>query len=221
MLPNDITSQSETTIQVSPHPGGGGGEREREAERERERAKPLWPGNVRKVSPRCQLASEFLPRKRSLADTVVRLNNVAAAECSSDNQWPKDNVESRRGCSRCSCTTTCWCRSRRRSAGARCSRTCASRTTSSLLSHQVSLPPHPGVELRANLKSISNRCHLFKVTFLWELIKEIMHLPLGCLPVRGAPGPVRLAQPAPCSPARSTLQTTQWQILSPFLTDAT
>ena len=30
---------------------------------------------------------------------------------------------------------------------------------------------HPGVELRANLKSISHRCHLFEVAFVWELTK--------------------------------------------------
>jgi len=40
---------------------------------------------------------------------------------------------------------------------------------------------HPGVELRANLKSISHRCHLFEVAFVWELTKETIHLPLGCL----------------------------------------
>jgi len=35
--------------------------------------------------------------------------------------------------------------------------------------------------LRANLKSISHRCHLFEVAFVWELTKETIHLPLGCL----------------------------------------
>ena len=40
---------------------------------------------------------------------------------------------------------------------------------------------HPGVELRANLKSMSHRCHLFEVAFLWELTQETIHLPLGCL----------------------------------------
>ena len=42
-------------------------------------------------------------------------------------------------------------------------------------------PSHPGVELRANLKSISHRCHLFEVAFAWELTNETIHLPLGCL----------------------------------------
>ena len=46
---------------------------------------------------------------------------------------------------------------------------------------EVSLDTHPGVELRANLKSISHRCHLFEVAFVWELTKETIHLPLGCL----------------------------------------
>ena len=40
---------------------------------------------------------------------------------------------------------------------------------------------HPGVELRENLKSISHRCHLFEVAFVWELTKETINLPLGCL----------------------------------------
>jgi len=31
---------------------------------------------------------------------------------------------------------------------------------------------HRGVELRANLKPISHRCHLFEVAFVWELTKE-------------------------------------------------
>jgi hypothetical protein len=40
---------------------------------------------------------------------------------------------------------------------------------------------HPGVELRANLKSISHRCRLFEVAFVWELTKETIHLLLGCV----------------------------------------
>ena len=40
---------------------------------------------------------------------------------------------------------------------------------------------HPGVELRANLKSISHRCYLFEVAFVCELTKETIYLPLGCL----------------------------------------
>ena len=40
---------------------------------------------------------------------------------------------------------------------------------------------HPGVEVRANLKSISHRYYLFELDFLWELNKETIHLPLGCL----------------------------------------
>ena len=41
----------------------------------------------------------------------------------------------------------------------------------------------PGIELRANLKSIFHRCHLFEVAFVWELTSETIHLPLGCLQV--------------------------------------
>ena len=39
----------------------------------------------------------------------------------------------------------------------------------------------PGVELRAKLKYISHKCHLFEMTFVWELTKETIHLPVGCL----------------------------------------
>ena len=48
---------------------------------------------------------------------------------------------------------------------------------------------HPGIELRANLKSISNRCHIFEVVFAWELTKETIHLPLGCLQGGARPDP--------------------------------
>jgi len=40
---------------------------------------------------------------------------------------------------------------------------------------------YPGVELRANRKSISRRCHLFEADFWGELTKETITLPLGCL----------------------------------------
>ena len=40
---------------------------------------------------------------------------------------------------------------------------------------------HPGFQLRANLESISHRCHFFEVAFVWELTQETIHLPLGCL----------------------------------------
>jgi len=39
----------------------------------------------------------------------------------------------------------------------------------------------PGVELRANLKSVSHERHLEDVAFVWELTKETIHLPPGCL----------------------------------------
>jgi len=40
---------------------------------------------------------------------------------------------------------------------------------------------HPGGNSGANLKSISHRCYLFEVAFVWELTKETIGLPLGCL----------------------------------------
>ena len=46
---------------------------------------------------------------------------------------------------------------------------------------QKAIACHPGVELRANLKSISHRCCLILVAFAWELTKETIVLPLGCL----------------------------------------
>jgi len=46
-------------------------------------------------------------------------------------------------------------------------------------------PNHPGVELRANLKPISYRCHLFEVDrrggICMGVDLETIHLPLGCL----------------------------------------
>ena len=40
---------------------------------------------------------------------------------------------------------------------------------------------HPGGNPGANLKSISHRCHPILVAFVWELTKETIYLPLGCL----------------------------------------
>jgi len=42
---------------------------------------------------------------------------------------------------------------------------------------QETFGSHPGVELRANLKSISHRCHPIQVAFVWELTKKNIHLP--------------------------------------------
>ena len=55
------------------------------------------------------------------------------------------------------------------------------------LTHALQLPTrrarysHSGVDLRANLKSISHRYHLFVVAFVWQLTNETICLPLGCL----------------------------------------
>ena len=40
---------------------------------------------------------------------------------------------------------------------------------------------HPGGKPWANLKSISHKCHLILVAFVWELTKATVNLPLGCL----------------------------------------
>jgi len=40
---------------------------------------------------------------------------------------------------------------------------------------------HPRDNPGANLKSISHRCYLFVVAFVWELSKETIVLPMGCL----------------------------------------
>ena len=40
---------------------------------------------------------------------------------------------------------------------------------------------HPGGNPGANLKSISHRCYLREVAFEWELTRETIYLPLGCL----------------------------------------
>ena len=48
---------------------------------------------------------------------------------------------------------------------------------------QTAFDNHPVVELRANLKSISHRCHFVGVACAWELTEETIHLPPleGCL----------------------------------------
>ena len=58
-------------------------------------------------------------------------------------------------------------------------------------SYNIQTPNHPGGNLGAdlksiyrrwtNLKSISHRCYLFEVAFVWELTKETVILPLGYL----------------------------------------
>jgi len=62
----------------------------------------------------------------------------------------------------------------------------AARLVQGYLAHKAGAPilllPRPGVELRANLKSISHKCFLlFEVAFAWQLTKETIHLPMGCL----------------------------------------
>ena len=43
-----------------------------------------------------------------------------------------------------------------------------------------SLALHPGGSLGSNLKSISHRCYLFEVAFVWDMTEETIVLPLGC-----------------------------------------
>jgi len=45
----------------------------------------------------------------------------------------------------------------------------------------VRRPHHPGGNQEANLESISHRYYLREVAFEWELTKETIYLPLGCL----------------------------------------
>jgi len=47
---------------------------------------------------------------------------------------------------------------------------------------------HPGGNQGATLKSISHRCYLCEVAFVWELPKETVVLPLGCLQGGGRAG---------------------------------
>ena len=41
--------------------------------------------------------------------------------------------------------------------------------------------PHPGGNPGANIESISHRFYFCEVAFEWELTKETIYLPLGCL----------------------------------------
>jgi hypothetical protein len=52
---------------------------------------------------------------------------------------------------------------------------------------------HPGGNIGANLKLISHKGYLFEVAFLWELIKETIYLPRGCL--QGGFGKISLRAP--------------------------
>jgi len=72
---------------------------------------------------------------------------------------------------------------------------------------------HPGGNPGANLKSISHRCYLREVAFEWELTKETIYFPLGCLqgvecfsaaflssPARGMHVAQLVPRPAPHAP---------------------
>ena len=57
---------------------------------------------------------------------------------------------------------------------------------------------HPGGNPWANLQSISHRCYLREVAFEWELTKETIYLPLGCLQDGSGRHFFRLQPPYPC-----------------------
>jgi len=58
---------------------------------------------------------------------------------------------------------------------------CSRRAAQAARSRSVSDDLHPGGNPGANLKSISHKCYLFEEAFVWELTKETLVLPLGCL----------------------------------------
>jgi len=86
---------------------------------------------------------------------------------------------------------------------------------------------HPGGNPGANLKSISHRCHLILVAFVWELTIETIYLPMVCIQSGLAAQssgvkwlPATCARGA-CLRACTTLEATHGQILSQSPTDAT
>ena len=54
---------------------------------------------------------------------------------------------------------------------------------------------HPGGNPGANLKSIYHRCYLREVASEWDLTKETIYLPLGCLQGDGLTGPPATTRP--------------------------
>ena len=99
--------------------------------------------------------------------------------------------------------------------------------------NHTSLAIHPGGNPGANLKSISRRCYLFEVAFVWELTKENIVLPPVCLrggtlvptPTLSTPG-VRIPgrMPGACVlhpvfPRRSRYQTSECPTTSELPTE--
>jgi len=78
---------------------------------------------------------------------------------------------------------------------------CASIDTFNTTVKTLSVSHHPGGNPGANLTSISNRCYLREAAFKWELTKETIHLPLGCLQ-----DGVGIAWSAPSSPGCAASQ---------------
>jgi len=75
------------------------------------------------------------------------------------------------------------------------------------------LPPNPGGNPGANLKSISHRCRPILVAFVWELTKETIYLHLGCL--QGG------LAPQPRNPNPHTLQQSPRSLAYPLPADLT
>ena len=73
---------------------------------------------------------------------------------------------------------------------------------------------HPEVDVRANLESISHRCHLFEVAFVGESTKETIHLPLGCLQGAACSGPLLV----PLSQHAASCLSDAWQTTEMRLT---
>ena len=67
---------------------------------------------------------------------------------------------------------------------------------------QVRALDHPGGNPGANLKSISHRCHPILVACVWELTKNTINLPLGCL--QGGERCLALLQPGGPTVLKST-----------------
>jgi len=74
---------------------------------------------------------------------------------------------------------------------------------------------HPGDNPGANLKPISHRCHPILVAFVWELTKETIDLPLGCL--QGGSQPC----PTPVAPNRTRVLASRSSLTSLLTSDDT
>ena len=75
---------------------------------------------------------------------------------------------------------------------------------------------HPGGNQGANIKSITHRCYLREAAFEWELTKETMYLPVGCLRVVKSGGYGRQVEellPPPAAPAHGVVSSSSSLLL--------